>query len=139
MLASWDQLVMMPGEGAAGRGHQLGTLARITHERATAEDIGEWLAELEDAELEDVDRDIVRLARRDWERARRVPADLAAELSEAQADGQEAWRIARAADDFSLFAPALSRNVELARAYGECHRNGGGVYQALLDDFDFGL
>jgi carboxypeptidase Taq len=70
-----------------------------------------------------------------------VPADLAAELSEAHADGQEAWRVARAADDFSLFAPALARNVELARAYGECHRNGsgGGIYQALLDDYDFGL
>jgi len=140
MLASWDQLVMMPGEGAAGRGHLLGTLARITHERATREDIGGWLAELEQTELGDVDRDIVRLARRDWERARRVPADLAAELSEAHADGQETWRIARAADDFSLFAPALARNVELARAYGECHRKGSdGVYQALLDDFDFGL
>jgi len=142
MLASWDQLVMMPGEGAAGRGHVLGTLARITHERATAEDIGEWLAELEESSLEDLDSDIVRLARRDWERARRVPADLAAELSEAHADGQEAWRIARAADDFGLFAPALARNVELARAYGECHveANGSsGIYQSLLDDFDFGL
>jgi len=139
MLASWDQLVMMPGEGAAGRGHLLGTLARITHERATSEEIGDWLAELEGVELTELDRDIVRLARRDWERARRVPPDLAAELSEAHADGQEAWRIARAADDFSLFAPALVRNVELARAYGECHHDGGGVYQALLDDFDFGL
>jgi carboxypeptidase Taq len=141
MLASWDQLVMMPGEGAADRGHVLGTLARITHERATAEEIGAWLAELEAVGLDDVDQDIVRLASRDWERARRVPADLAAEMSEAHADGQEAWRVARAADDFSLFAPALSRNIELARAYGECHRNGGegGIYQALLDDFDFGL
>ena len=141
MLASWDQLVMMPGEGAAGRGHVLGTLARITHERATAEEIGEWLASLDAQELEEVDRDIVRLARRDWERARRVPSDLAAELSEAHADGQEAWRVARGADDFSLFAPALARNIELARAYGECHQNGSGsgIYQALLDDYDFGL
>ena len=52
MLASWDQLVMMPGEGAAGRGHVLGTLARITHERATAEEIGEWLSSLEEVPLE---------------------------------------------------------------------------------------
>jgi carboxypeptidase Taq len=141
MLASWDQLVMMPGEGAPGRGHVLGTLARITHERGTAEEIGEWLTALDEVELGAVDEDIVRLARRDWERSRRVPADLAAELSEAHADGQEAWRIARAADDFNLFAPALARNVELARAYGECHQNGSGdgTYQSLLDDYDFGL
>ncbi len=140
MLASWDQLVMMPEAGAAARGHVLGTLARITHERATAEEVGRWLDDLEGSPLDELDSDIVRLARRDWERARRVPADLAAELSEAHADGQEAWRIARAADDFSQFAPALARNVELARAYGECHMSeSGGIYQALLDDFDFGL
>lgn len=139
MLASWDQLVMMPEQGAAQRGHQLGTLARITHERATAPEIGEWLAGLDGQELGAIDRDIVRLARRDWERARRVPSDLAAELSEAHAEGQERWRIAREADDFAAFAPALTRNVELARAYGECLADGQGVYQALLDDYDFGL
>jgi carboxypeptidase Taq len=140
MLVSWDQLVMMPGAGAGERGQQLGTLARITHERATGEEIGEWLEEIAVQELGELERDVVRLARRDWERARRVPAELAAEMSKAHADGQESWRIAREADDFAAFAPALVRNVELARAYGECLADGGsGVYQALLEDYDYGL
>jgi carboxypeptidase Taq len=140
MLASWDQLVMMPPEGGAGRAHQLGALARITHERATAEEIGGWLLELEGIELGEQDRDMVRLARRDWERASRVPAELAADLSRAHAEGQERWALARANDDFAAFAPALQRNVELAQAYAECLAEGeGGRYQALLDDYDFGL
>ncbi|MGO9487498.1 MAG: carboxypeptidase M32 [Solirubrobacteraceae bacterium] len=141
MLASWDQLVMMPERGASGRGHQLGSLAQITHERATAPEIGEWLEELAGADLDAIDQDVVRLARRDWERARRVPPELAAELSRAHADGQESWRVARQNDDFQAFAPALERNVELARAYGVCVAGeaGGGPYQALLDDYDFGL
>ena len=45
MLAAWDQLVMMPGEGADGRAHQLGALARLTHERATSDEIEGWLSE----------------------------------------------------------------------------------------------
>jgi carboxypeptidase Taq len=140
MLASWDQLVMMPAEGAPRRADQLGTLARLTHERATAEEIGEWLAELDGEELEAPGRDIVRLARRDWERARRVPGELAAELSRAHAEGQQSWQRARANDDFAAFAPALERNVELARAYAECvAEDGDGSYQALLHDYDFGL
>lgn len=140
MLASWDQLVMMPPEGGAGRAHQLGALARITHERATAEEIGGWLLELEGIELGEQDRDMVRLARRDWERASRVPAELAADLSRSHAEGQERWALARANDDFASFAPALQRNVELAQAYAECLADGdGGRYQALLDDYDFGL
>jgi len=139
-LAGWDQLVMMPPGGAAERGHQIGTLARIAHEHATSPEIGEWLAELDDASCDELDRDIVRLARRDWERARRVPAELAAELSKAHSDGQESWQAARAADDFAAFAPALERNIELARAYGRClDEEGRGVYQSLVDDFDFGL
>jgi carboxypeptidase Taq len=140
MLATWDQMVMMPGEGAGARANQLGTLARIVHERATAAEIGDWLAALEDAELDGLDRDVVRLARRDWERARRVPAELAEERSRAHVAGQESWRLARANDDFAAFAPALERNVGLARAYGECLAEGdGGPYQALLADYDFGL
>jgi carboxypeptidase Taq len=140
MLVGWDQLVMMPSEGAVGRAHQLGALARISHERATAEEIGQWLDELDGAVLGDLDGDIVRLARRDWERARRVPDELAVELARASVDGQESWRLGRESDDFSLFAPALQRNVELARAYGECVAGEGeSLYDGLLGDYDFGL
>jgi carboxypeptidase Taq len=140
MLAVWDQLVMMPAEGAPARAQQLGTLARLTHERATGEELGAWLDELAAAPLDELDRDIVRIARRDWGRARRVPTELAVELAQAGAQGQESWRAAREADDFSAFAPALQRNVELARAYGECVGEAGeGAYDALLADYDYGL
>jgi carboxypeptidase Taq len=140
MLVQWDQLVMMPAEGAVVRAKQLGSMARLTHERATAEEIGDWLNELDGEELDGLDADIVRLARRDWERARRVPEELAVDLARASADGQESWRLARANDDFSAFAPALERNVELARAYGECVGDEGeSRYDALLSDYDFGL
>jgi carboxypeptidase Taq len=144
MLAGWDQLVMMPADGAAARAQQLGTLARLTHEQATAAEIGEWLAEIDaagaDAGLDELDHDVVRLARRDWERASRVPEELAVELARASADGQEIWQKARADDDFAAFAPALERNVELARAYGECvAQEGESRYEGLLGDYDFGL
>src|SRR5437016_2278010 len=107
MLATWDQLVMMPTDGGVGRAHQRGALARLEHERATDDEIGVWLSELDGERLEDEDRDIVRLARRDWERARRVPAELAAELSRAHVEGQERWQLARERNDFASFAPAL--------------------------------
>ena len=43
-------------------------------------------------------------------------------------------------DDFAAFVPALERNVQLARAYGECLvEEDGSVYEALLADYDFGL
>jgi carboxypeptidase Taq len=140
MLAAWDQLVMMPGEGAPARAHQLGTLARLTHERATSDEVGEWLSELDGVAVDALDADVVRIARRDWERERRVPTELAVARAQAGAQGQESLRVARENDDFAAFAPALSRNVELAREYGECLVGAGErPYDALLGDHDFGL
>jgi carboxypeptidase Taq len=140
-LAAWDQRTMMPPKGAPARAHQVATLQRLAHDRAIADEIGGWLDDL-DADggaLDDLERDLVRLARRDWERARRVPPDLAAELALAAAEGQAVWQTARAAGDFAAFAPALRRNVELARAYAGCFDDAAHPYDALLADYDFGL
>jgi carboxypeptidase Taq len=139
-LTAWDQRTMMPPGGGAERAEQLATLSTIAHERATADEVGAWLAELDGAaELSDVDRDVVRLAQRDYDRQKRVPTALAAELAQASAAGQDAWEVARAEDDFARFAPVLERNVELARAYAACFDGHAGPYDALLADYDFGL
>ncbi|MDX6701287.1 MAG: carboxypeptidase Taq [Baekduia sp.] len=140
-LAAWDQRTMMPPGGAPARGQQMATLERLTHERATADEVGEWLAALTGAtqDLDEVDRDLVRVAQRDWDRRRRVPIDLAAEMAQASADGQAVWQAARAEDDFAAFAPALRRNIDLARAYAACFDEAERPYDALLADYDFGL
>jgi len=138
-LAGWDQQVMMPREGAAARANQLATVDRLSHELATSDEIGAWLEELDGSELAEIDRDVVRVARRDFERQRSVPAELVGERAQAAAAGQSAWERARADSDFAAFAPALARNVELARAYAACFKNVRRAYDALLYDFDYGV
>jgi carboxypeptidase Taq len=140
-LAAWDQRTMMPVAGAPARAHATATLSRLSHERATADEVGGWLAELEgDAGgLSDLDRDLLRIARRDWDRQTRVPNDLAAELARAGAEGQDVWQAARARNDFAAFVPALRHNVELARAYAACFEGFEHPYDALLADYDHGM
>jgi len=140
-LASWDQETMMPPDGASARGHQLASLSRLAHERAVADEVGEWLDDIEAdaAALSDLDRDIVRLARRDWDRQRRVPSELVGERAQAASEGQTAWQAARATSDFEAFVPALRRNVELARDYAACFNDVERPYDALLNDYDFGV
>jgi carboxypeptidase Taq len=138
-LAAWDQRTMMPPAGGPGRSEQLATLERLAHARATADEVGAWLDELEQAELEGTDAEIVRIARRDFDRARRVPGDLAGEIERASSEGQTVWQAARQAGDFAAFAPALRRNVELAREYAACFDGFARPYDALLADYDFGL
>ncbi|MGB9184773.1 MAG: carboxypeptidase M32 [Solirubrobacteraceae bacterium] len=142
-LAHWDQQTKMPHGGGAGRAESLATLERISHDLFTADETGRLLegAERETATAEpDSDEAcLVRLVRRDWDKARRVPTELAAELAHAASTGQEAWVIARATSDFATFAPALERNFELVRRYVECHLGHDGyecAYDVMLDDYE---
>jgi carboxypeptidase Taq len=140
-LAQWDQQVMMPRGGGEARAHQLAALDRISHELATSDELGAWLEDLaaDGSELDEVERDIVRIARRDFERQRSVPTELVGRRAQAAAAGQEAWRAAREASDFGAFAPALALNVELAREYAACFAQTPRAYDALLYDFDYGV
>ena len=73
----------------------------------------------------------MRVSRRDFDRARRVPGELVAELSRGAAEGHGAWSEARAGAGFAHFAPALERNLDLARQLSACFDAGEHVYDAL--------
>ena len=46
-LLHWDQQTYMPQGGAAMRGAQNASMAKLTHERFSAPEVGEWLNTLE--------------------------------------------------------------------------------------------
>lgn len=139
-LLGWDQRTMMPAGGGPSRAKQQATIQKLAHQLGTADEVGGWLAELEGADvLSEVDRDVVAVTRRGYERARVVPNELAAELALAGAAGEDAWQVARAEDDFAKFAPVLERNVELTRQYAACFDGHASAYDALLQDYDHGL
>jgi carboxypeptidase Taq len=139
-LAGWDQRVMMPPLGYEARAEALGTLGRITHVSFVDEEIGNLLEKLrpyeESLEYDSDDASLIRVTRRDWEKARRVPAELRAEILRAGAQGNYIWVDARARNDFASFLPALERNLELKKRYAECFEWDDSPYTPLLDDFE---
>ena len=142
-LLFWDQQTMMPPAGAAVRGEHRATLDRLAHELFVSEETGRMLDELGSyAETLDYDSDeaaLVRVVRADYEKARRVPAELRAEMTRAGSEGLQAWVRAKAASDFSTFLPALERNVELRHRYIECFDPVDEPYDILLDDYERGM
>jgi len=137
-LADWDSRVSMPPEGAADRAEVLATLARLMHERLVSDEVGELLETLTDVE-DEVDRALVRVTRREWERARRVPGELAAELSRSAGIAVAAWDKAKAASDFASFAPYLEQQLELKLRYVDCFEPRDTPYDVLLDDYEEGM
>jgi carboxypeptidase Taq len=142
-LLGWDQRVTMPPRGTEARAEQLSTLGRLIHQRFTDDEIGRLLdaAEplVESLPYDSDDRSLVRVTRRDWEKARRVPADLRAEMTLHGARGHQAWVDARRANDFASFLPYLRTNVELKRRYIECFDWSDSPYTPLLDDYEPGM
>jgi carboxypeptidase Taq len=141
-LLSWDQQTMMPPAAADGRAEQLATLGRMAHELFVSPETGRLLDELRSYEDSlDPDSDeasLIRVARKDFEKASRVPADLRAELTRAAAQGYQVWLGAKEASDFARFLPALERNVELVHRYVECFEPAEETYDVLLDDYERG-
>jgi carboxypeptidase Taq len=142
-LLFWDQTVMMPPGGGAVRGAQLTTLDRIAHQKLVSDELGELLdglAGYEDGLDYDSDEaSLIRTTRRDWEKARRVPPELAAEMTGAAADAHDVWAKARQEDDYATFLPHLERAVELKRRYVECFDGYDDPYDVLLDDYESGM
>jgi carboxypeptidase Taq len=142
-LLGWDQQVKMPPGGAGVRAEQLATLDRLAHQALTSDEMGrllDQLAPLEDSLDYDSDEaSLIRLVRRDWEKARRVPVDLRGEMSRAASLAMPVWVKARQESDFSQFLPALRENFELRRRYVACFDEYDEPYDVLLDDFEPGM
>ena len=142
-LLGWDQQVKMPPGGAGVRAEQLATLDRLAHEALTSDEIGrllDRLAPLEDSlEYDSDEASLIRLVRRDWEKARRVPAELRGEMSRAASLAMPVWVKARQDSDYSQFLPALRNNFELRRRYVDCFDDYDEPYDVLLDDFEPGM
>jgi carboxypeptidase Taq len=136
----WDQRVTMPPLGGEARAEALGTIGRIAHEMFVDDEVGSLLERLrpyeESLDYDSDDASLIRVTRRDWEKARRVPSELRADMLRAGSRGHHIWVDARARDDFEAFLPALEQNLELKRRYVECFEWDDSPYTPLLDDFE---
>jgi carboxypeptidase Taq len=142
-LQQWDMEVWMPPRGESSRAAQLETLQTIIHGRQIDERIGELLDELEPhaASLppDSDDACLIRVARRDWEKLRRIPTELAAEMARAQAESYQAWVKAREESKFGDFRPHLERMLDLSRRLIECFAPYEDPYDVLLDFYEPGM
>ncbi len=141
-LLQWDQETFMPAKGAAARGDQLAAVQAALHERLTSPAVADALDRAEREAGGDPDRAAaLRALRFDHERAARVPQRLVRALAQAQAEGVDAWKAARDARAFGIFAPALERLLELRREQADAIGvpPGGERYDALLEGYEPGM
>jgi carboxypeptidase Taq len=139
-LLFWDQRVMMPPGGSAARAEALATLSSLTQERFVAPDIGDLLEDLrgleEGSDYDSFEASLIRVTRRDYEKATRVPAELVGEMSRAAALALAAWGPAREQSSFELLRQHLETHLELKQRYIACFDPTEEKYDVLLDNYE---
>jgi carboxypeptidase Taq len=142
-LLFWDQSTYMPPGGAAARARQTATLGRVAHEAFIDPAIGRLLDVLrayeESLPYDSDDAALIRITRRDYERAVRVPAEFVARFSEQSAKSYEAWSHARPANDFAAVRPFLEKTLDLSRELAGFFPGYEHIADPLIDYSDFGM
>jgi carboxypeptidase Taq len=143
LVLDWDQETYMPPGGVENRAEQASTLSELAHRRFTSDDVGRLLEEAEGAvsgrPFDSDDASLVRVARRDYEQARKLSPELVAEIAHAASAARPHWQRARREANFGLFAPYLEKNVELNKRVAEALGYEKRPYDALLDSTEPGL
>lgn len=137
-LLDWDQQTYMPSGGVEARSEQRATLSKLAHQMLASDETAQLLQSCE-AENDVENAAFLRVARREFEHATKLPADLVEETSRVTSIAQEVWGSARAANDYALFAPHLEKIVELSRRTAEALGYADRLYDALLDQYEEGM
>jgi carboxypeptidase Taq len=142
-VLEWDQSTYMPPGGAKGRGRHMSTLARLAQEKFVDPAIGRLLDALqpyaESLPYDSNEASLVRLTRREYERALRVPPALIGEFSNHNAQTYQAWTEARPANDFARVRPLLEKTLDYSRQLADFYPGYEHIIDPLVDSQDYGM
>lgn len=142
-VLSWDQETYMPEGGAEARARQISTLSQLAHETFTDAQTGELLNRLragaEEEPYDSFKASLLRVTKRNYEQATRIPSELVAKLAQTTSRAKQAWKKARTTDDFSVFEPHLEQIVQLTIEKAEALGYEEVRYDALLDQYEPGM
>jgi carboxypeptidase Taq len=142
-LLQWDQSTYMPPGGAEARGRQSALLAQMAQEKFIDREIGRLLDDLRSYEeslpYESDDASLIRVTRRGYERALKVPPKFVGEINEHGARGYQAWAEARPANDFSKVRNNLEKMLDLSRKLADFFPGYEHIADPLIDFEDYGM
>jgi carboxypeptidase Taq len=142
-LLTWDEATYMPPGGATARGRQSALLARLAQEKSIDPRLGQLLDELrpygESLPYDSDDASLIRVARREYERALKLPPQFVAEFFEHISKTYNAWVVARPENNFKALEPLLERTLDLSRRMADFYPGYEHIADPLIDYSDYGM
>jgi carboxypeptidase Taq len=142
-VLGWDQATYMPKGGAAARARQGATLSRLAHEKFTDPALGKLLDGLaaygEGQPYQSDAAGLIRVVRRDYDKATKVPAGFVARWSAMGSASYDAWTRARPANDFKTMRTYLEQALDFSRQYANYLGPYAHIADPLIDGPDEGM
>jgi carboxypeptidase Taq len=141
-LLQWDQEVLMPRGAVHDRANQVALLTALFHSKQTSAELNTLIekAAVEISEdSSDADRALVRVMKRSYEQATKLPQEFVVEFSKLTSESVHAWVEARQKSDFNHFKPYLEKVVSMCRQQADMLGYAEHPYDALLDIYEEGL
>ncbi len=142
-LLNWDQTTYMPPGGAAARSRQIATLEGLAHEKFTDAKIGHLLDDLksygESLPYDSDDASLIRVTRRVYDQAVKVPPSFVAEMANHMGLAYDAWTRARPSNDFAGMRSLLEKTLDLSRQYSGYFPGYNHIGDPLIDASDEGM
>ena len=143
-LLHWDQETYMPPGGLNMRGRQIAELSTFIHEERTGRKFKNYLSKL--VHLTSGKPRIKGLSKeqlaacREWlnqfDKLRRLPPSFVKEFAQVTSEASQIWAIAKKSNDFNLFAPFLSKIIDLNRKKADILGFEEHPYDALLEGYE---
>lgn len=142
-ILAWDQSTYMPPGGEKARARQLATLGQLAHEKFIDPEIGKLLDDLQPyADSLPFDSDeasLIRVTRRDYEQAVKIPPTFTAELNGHMATTYAIWAKARPKNDFAAVQVPLGKTLDLSRQLADFFPGYEHIADPLIDFSDYGM
>lgn len=142
-LLYWDMETGTPKLGQQAHVDALTYFSTRSFEMGTSDELEQMLQALSEPEeyeaLDDTMKFIVTRMKRDMDKDKRIPKDLFEAFVRAQAEAGNAWRDAKNASDFSMFAPHLEKMIKMRKEITGYTDPGKEIYDALLDNYEEGM
>jgi carboxypeptidase Taq len=142
-LLGWDQHTYMPENGLNARIRQMTTLEQLSHDLMSSPDIGELLEKLEpkvaDLDSESPDARLLRVVRRDYDDAVKLPDDLVKAKAELTGLAMDSWMKNKPGGNFADYCPFLEKIFDICRAETQALGYDNQPYDALLNRYETGM
>ena len=142
-LLYWDMRTGMPKGGFEGHADAVAYFSTEQFQMSVAEELGNLLDALMEPEeydaLDDTWKFVVKKMKTDFDKNKRIPADVFEKYVRAQSEAEHFWEEAKNKSDYSIFAPKLKEIIELTKEITRYQEPEKEIYDALLNQYEEGM